>query len=86
MSKDRRILYYAIGNETEAIDLARGLQAVGAHDGMQLDINWAWARLLLVGRVEGKPRLTSSLLPEALYGKSECFAHPSERDFFYVSR
>jgi Phosphodiester glycosidase len=85
-SADGKTLYFAIGNETEAVDLARGLSAVGATVGMQLDINWAWARLLLVGRVDGQPRLTSSLLPDALYGKSECFARPSERDFFYLSR
>lgn len=86
ISADGKTLFYAVGSETEASDLARGLHALGASDGMQLDINWAWARLLLVGRIEGQPRFTSSLMPEALYGKSECFTRPSDRDFFYLSR
>jgi hypothetical protein len=86
LSSDGKILFFAIGTETQAIDLARGLLAVGAGSAIQLDINWAWARLLVVGRRDDKPRPTSSLLPQALYGKNEFFSRPSERDFFYVWR
>lgn len=86
ITRDGKTLFFAIGNETEPDDLARGLLAAGAQSALQLDINWAWARFLLVGRRDELPRLTSSLLPEALYGKSECFARPSDRDFFYVYR
>jgi hypothetical protein len=86
LSADGNTLYFAIGTETQALDLAHGLSAVGAAHAVQLDINWAWARFLLAGRREDKPRITSSLLPQALFGKNEFFSRPSERDFFYVMR
>lgn len=77
-------LFYAMGTETEAVDLARGMRAVGARQAMQLDINWNWTRFLLVGRQEGKARVTSTLAKDMAHGKTEYFRRPSKRDFFYL--
>lgn len=86
INADGSVLYFAIGSETGPVDLARGMQAVGATSALQLDINWAWARFLTVGRREGKPRVTSTLVKDSLHGKNEYFSYPSHRDFFYLTR
>ncbi len=83
---EKKVLFYAIGIEARPLDLARGMQAAGAANAVQLDINFAWTRFLLAGRVEGKPRVTTSLVPDSLHGKNEYFSRPSDRDFFYVTR
>jgi hypothetical protein len=83
---ERRVLYFGIGTEAGPLDLARGMQAAGAHTAVQLDINFAWTRFLLVGRVDDEPRITTSLVPDSLHGKNEYFGRASDRDFFYVVR
>lgn len=79
-------LYFAIGTETQPLDLARGMLALGAVNALQLDINFAWTRFLLAGRREedGAPRVTSSLVDDSLHGKNEYFGRASDRDFFYL--
>ncbi len=84
LSEDGSVLYFAIGTEGGPLDLARGMNAVGASTAAQLDINWAWTRFLLVGRRDGLPRITSSLVEDPLVGKHEYFSRPSDRDFFYL--
>jgi hypothetical protein len=81
-----RVLYFAIGTETDPLALARGMKAVGATTALQLDINWAWTRFLLVGRRDGQPRVTTSLVDGSLHGKNEYFSYASHRDFFYLTR
>ncbi len=81
-----KILFYAVGTETEAVDLARGMQAVGAASAMQLDINWNWTRFLIAGRRDEKPRVTSTLIEDMAHGKNEYFSWPSQRDFFHLVR
>jgi hypothetical protein len=81
-----QVLYFAIGTETQPVDLARGMLAVGAANAVQLDINWAWTRFLLAGLREDRPRVTTSLMPDSLHGKNEYFSRPSDRDFFYLTR
>ena len=44
-----RILFYGMGVETEADDLARGMAAVGANDAVELDINYSWTKFLVFG-------------------------------------
>jgi hypothetical protein len=82
-----RVLYYALGTETEPVDLARGLLAVGAQVALQLDINWNWTRCLVPRRDEdGAIRVHEALVEGMPFGKNEYFARPSERDFFFVAR
>lgn len=82
-----KILYYALGVETEPIDLARGLLAAGARSALQLDINWNWTRCLAPARDEdGRVRVREALVEGMPFGKNEYFGRPSERDFFFVTR
>ena len=86
INADRTVLYYALGTETQAVDLARGLLAVGAQNALQLDINWNWTRFLLVGRRDdGQPRVTSTLIEDIAFGKNEYFSYPASRDFFFLA-
>lgn len=82
----QRILFFAVGSETEAVDLARGMKAVGAHTALELDINWNWTRFLVAGETEHGRRITAALLSEMAYGAREYFGRPSDRDFFFVTR
>jgi len=85
INADGSVLYFGIGTETDPLPLARGMRAVGAVTAVQLDINWAWARFLLVGRRDELPRVTTSLVPDSLHGKNEYFSWASHRDFFYLT-
>lgn len=86
LDASRRVLFYALGTETEPVDLARGLAAVSASEALQLDINWNWTRCLLPGRDEqGRVRAREALVEGMPYGKNEYFSRPSERDFFYLT-
>jgi hypothetical protein len=86
INAERTVLFYAVGTETEAVDLARGMASIGAETAMQLDINWNWTRFLIAGRRNGEPRVTSTLIPDMAHGKSEYFNRPSARDFFYLAK
>lgn len=79
------VLYYAIGTETSALDLARGMAALGVETALQLDINWSWTRFLIVGRQDGRPRVTATLIEDTVHGKNEYFTWPADRDFFYLT-
>jgi hypothetical protein len=77
-------LYYLVGVETDAIDLARALVALGADVGLQLDINWNWTRFFLVGQKDGSPEVRSPLLEGMVMDAGEYVTRPTKRDFFKV--
>lgn len=77
-------LYYLVGVEVAAIDLARALVALGADVGLQLDINWNWTRFFLVGQKDGSPEVHSPLLEGMVMDAGEYVKRPSKRDFFVV--
>jgi hypothetical protein len=80
------VLFYAVGIEATPRLLAEALRAAGARSAAELDINWAWTRMLFYGNdQEGKLRVTHSLV-EGDYAKSGYVERASERDFFYVLR
>jgi hypothetical protein len=79
-----RVLFYAIGEEADARWLAEGMRLAGAHAALQLDINWYWTRFLVTGAVDGKRRVTSTLIPKMEYQKTGYVERPSTRDFFYA--
>jgi hypothetical protein len=87
IDKEGRTLFYAVGVETEAIDLARGMKAAGAVSALELDINWYWTRFLLPALdTDARYRVTQTLIEGMEFGKNEYFTQPSERDFFYLLR
>jgi hypothetical protein len=89
----RRVLFYAIGEETEPRWLAEGLRVAGATSAAELDINWYWTRFLLFGNgtkdgpdARSGLRITSTLVPKMEHQETEYVERASTRDFFYVVR
>lgn len=87
LSKDKRYAYYALGDAVTAQSLGRAMQAVGAHDAAQLDVNYSYPRFMLYEASEGGvPMATAPLLPDLKYSPTDYVGAPSQRDFFYVTR
>jgi hypothetical protein len=86
LSKDGRILYYAIGVETPPKMLGAGLIAAGIHDAAQLDINWNWTRFFVFSSSADGRLAVSQTLADVEHGKRDYVERASERDFFYVLR
>lgn len=79
-----RILFYGMGVETEADDLARGMAAVGAKDAVELDINYSWTKFLVFG---GEPlKVTSTLIEDMKHSTRGYVEKAAFRDFFYLLR
>lgn len=79
-----RILFYGMGVETEADDLARGMAAVGAENAVELDINYSWTKFLVFG---GEPlKVTSTLIEDMKHSTRGYVEKSAFRDFFYLLR
>ncbi|MEM1029208.1 MAG: phosphodiester glycosidase family protein [Myxococcota bacterium] len=79
-----RVLFYGMGVETEADELARGLKAAGAHDAVELDINYSWTKFLVFG---GDPlAVTSTLIEDMKHARRGYVETSAFRDFFYLIR
>jgi hypothetical protein len=86
LSKDRKIIYYGIGDAMTAQAIARGLKAAGSHSVAELDVNYSYPRFLLYGKkADSAPIATASLIPGVEYTKDQ-YIQPSPRDFFYLTR
>jgi len=87
LSKDKKYLYYALGDAVTAHSIAEAMRAVGAYDAAQLDVNYAYPRFMLVARGKsGSLELTQPLVPDLKYGPTEYVGVAEQRDFFYVKR
>lgn len=86
LSRRTSTLFYLVGVEVEAVDLARALVALGVEVGLQLDINWNWTRFFLVGQKAGSPEVHSPLLDGMVMDAGEYTTRRSKRDFFVVRR
>jgi Phosphodiester glycosidase len=78
------VLLYAAGDAVSADTLARALARAGARQAMQLDINPVWVRFETYGRSGAS--LVAHKLRSDMYGGSNQFLVPYERDFLYVTR
>jgi hypothetical protein len=87
LSKDKRFLYYALGDAVTAQSIGRAMQVVGAWDAAQLDVNYSYPRFMLVehGR-DGASELVEPLVPDIKYSPADYLGRPAERDFFYLKR
>jgi hypothetical protein len=81
---DTGVLLYAAGNAVSASTLARALVAAGAEQAMELDINPVWVRCMTYQADHST--LTARKLRDDMYGNSNQFLVPYERDFIYVTR
>jgi hypothetical protein len=86
LSKDKKHLFYALGDAVTAQSLGRALLAVGAHDAAQLDVNYSYPRFLLFERGEGGSTATAPIIPDIKYNPADYVRTPSQRDFFYLKR
>lgn len=85
IDKTGRFLFYGLGEAVSAQAIARAMQAAGAHDAAQLDVNHAYPRFLLFAP-GSPPQAASSLIPDVQFKPTEYTADPSPRDFFYLAR
>ncbi len=84
MSADGRYLFYAVGASLTVESLARALQAAGAYEAMQLDINTVYTRFVTYYPAAGNRLVANKLLLQmaATYNQ---FLIPYDRDFFYLT-
>jgi hypothetical protein len=88
LSKDKRVIYYGIGEAMTAQALARGMKSVGAHSAAELDVNYSYPRWLMYELLDPNqgPVATSALIPNIEFTKWQYVGQASPRDFFYVTR
>jgi len=88
LGRDRKVLFYGIGDGMTAQALARGMLAAGAFDAAELDVNYAYPRFLLYEQPPGSaaPRAGSAIIPGIEFTPEEYVSRACERDFFYLVR
>jgi hypothetical protein len=84
LSQDGRTLYYFAGNTLSMPALAAAMQATGAYQAMQLDINSYYVmftRFLL----QNGQWMADPLLPDQMVDNVGRYLAPSPHDFFYIT-
>jgi hypothetical protein len=86
LSRDRKVLFYGIGDGMTAQAIARGMLAAGAFEAAELDVNYAYPRFLIYEQAAGEaaPRVSSAIIPGIEFTPDEYVSRPCERDFFYL--
>jgi hypothetical protein len=83
LSQDEQVLYFFAGPSMSMPTLATAMQAVGAYNGMLLDINETWVHFAAV-HPAGAELITEPLFPEGMETNVDRYLRISGRDFFYV--
>ncbi len=86
LSKDKRYLFYALGDATTAQSIGRAIEVVGAHDAAQLDVNYSYPRFFLFERGVAGASIAEPIIQDIKYSPGEYVGTPSQRDFFYVTK
>ena len=87
MSKDGRVLYFAIGDVVDPNALADALVALHVEAACQFDINFSFTRLVVFDRDDkGEPVGSSPLMKGLVFAPEEGWKTPAQRDFFYMVR
>lgn len=88
VDKSGTTLFYGFGDAVTAQALAHAMQAIGAEDAAQLDVNHSYPRFLLyeAGAPGQAPHVESALIPGIKFTKGEYVTDSALRDFFYVTR
>ncbi|MFO0614523.1 MAG: phosphodiester glycosidase family protein [Polyangiaceae bacterium] len=85
ISKDGKVLYFAIGDMVDPNALADALVAVHVEAACQFDINFSFTRFVLFDRNEkGEPVGSSPLMKGLVFAPEEGWKTPAQRDFFYL--
>ncbi|MFO0613948.1 MAG: hypothetical protein U0414_15255 [Polyangiaceae bacterium] len=84
LSKEKDVLYFAIGNQVEPAFFAKALAAIGMQSACQFDINYSYVRFVVFERGDsGDFTASNPLMKDLKYSKGEGWKNPSARDFFY---
>lgn len=88
LDRDRKVLFYGLGEAMTARSLGQGMKAAGAHWAAELDVNHSYPRFLFYERPDptAAPVATAAIIPGIDYPKDQYTTRPSVRDFFYLLR
>ncbi|MBW2457353.1 MAG: hypothetical protein JRI68_22785 [Deltaproteobacteria bacterium] len=82
-----RSLLYGFGEWVTPKELALAMQAAGAVDVAQLDINWSYTRFFLFDHPPGEPpHIRETIIPKLKFSKNRYIGKFSYRDFYYVKQ
>lgn len=84
LSRDNHTLYYFCGPSLTMEALAKSMQAAGAYNAIQLDINNYWVLFVKIA-VSGTKLIPEPLLPRLMVGAIDRYITQSPRDFFYLT-
>ena len=84
INADGSTLYYFVGPKMTMESLAKTMLAVGAVQGMQLDINNYWVHFVTIHWEDHIP-LAIPLFPDSMGENVDRYLHPYTRDFFYIT-
>ena len=84
LSQDGRYLIYAVGNATVVSTLAQALQAAGAYNAMQLDINRHYAHFATYELDQNGHRVAVQLLDQ-MESDPKIYLVAHSRDYFYLT-
>lgn len=84
INADGSTLYYFVGPKMTMEALAKTMLAVGAVQGMQLDINNYWVHFTAIHWEDNTP-IAVPLFPASMGENVDRYLHPYTRDFFYIT-
>jgi Phosphodiester glycosidase len=84
LSKDAKTLFYFCGPSLSMESLAISMQAAGAWNAIQLDINNYWT-LFVKFKPDGSKLIPEALLPRLMVANVERYLWDYTRDYFYIT-
>ena len=76
-----------LGVSVTADSLARAMQAAGAENAAQLDVNATYPRFVFYKHPANElPKVESAIIPDVDFAKHEYVGEPEERDFFFLMK
>ncbi len=84
LSRDNKTLYYFCGPSLTMEALAKSMQAAGAYNAIQLDINNYWVLFVKI-TLSGSELVAEPLLPRLMIDGVDRYLTQSPRDFFYLT-
>jgi Phosphodiester glycosidase len=84
LSADEKTLFYFCGPSLSMEALAKSMQAAGAWNAIQLDINNYWA-LFVKFQPSGSNLIPEALLPNLMVANIERYLWDYSRDYFYIT-
>ena len=84
LSRDNKTLYYFCGPSLTMEALAKSMQAAGAYNAIQLDINNYWVLFVKINQ-SGSKLVAEPLLPRLMVDGVDRYLTQSPRDFFYLT-